>query len=65
MMLVDLPKIYTSLEVVENRELHRQAPDLYYLARTEFLWCECQKAAMVVIAKDAEFMKWTCYQCVK
>lgn len=64
-MILDLPKIHTALEVLQNRELHKQAPDLYSLAEVGLVWCDCQTAAIMVFRKDVEFTQWTCSSCIR
>jgi len=56
-----------SQEVLVNRELHQQEPDLYRLALTDYVWCDCTclcDHAIEVFAKHVSYTTWTCVRCL-
>jgi hypothetical protein len=59
-------KMIRSYEVLENRELARQEPELYRIAKTEYVFCSATLCdnGIEVFAKNAPFTRWTCFDCV-
>jgi len=58
--------IFISDEVLENRTLASEQPEVFRLADTDFVWCEnwvfC-KNSLEVFAKDVDFISWYCEDC--
>ena len=55
-----------SQEVINMRELHIQEPELYTLAKTDYVWCNCDcmcRRTIEVLAKKAKYTEWTCLMC--
>lgn len=57
--------IFICDEVLENRKLATEQPEVFRFAYTDFVRCEnddCENR-LEVIAKDADFISWFCDDC--
>jgi len=57
--------VFVSDEVLENRTLATEQPEVFRLAYTEKIWCQntdCENR-YEVFAKDADFIWWYCGEC--
>jgi hypothetical protein len=57
--------IFICDEVIENRKLATEQPEIFRFAHTALIWCEnnlCENR-LEVIAKDADFISWLCDFC--
>lgn len=57
--------IFICDEVLENRKLATEQPEVFRFAHTANIWCEnddCENR-LEVIAKDADFISWYCDDC--
>jgi len=57
--------VFVSDEVLENRTLASEQPEVFRLANTDFIWCEevgCGNR-LEVFAGDVDFTWWHCGEC--
>lgn len=57
--------IFICEEVLENRKLATEQPEVFRFAYTAKIWCEnddCENR-LEVIGKDADFISWVCEDC--